>query len=28
MIEELVSYAQGLASGLFLGCMVRIRSGS
>ena len=28
VIEELVPYAQGLASGLFWGCMVRIRSGS
>lgn len=28
VIEELVPYAQGLASWLFLGCMVRIRSGS
>jgi hypothetical protein len=28
VIEELVPYAQGLASWLFLGCLVRIRSGS
>ena len=28
VIEKLVPYAQGLASGLFLGCMVRTRSGS
>jgi hypothetical protein len=28
MSEELVSDAQGLAAGLFLGCMVRPRSGS
>jgi hypothetical protein len=28
VIEERVPYAQGLASWLFLGCMVRIRSGS
>jgi hypothetical protein len=28
VMEELVPDAQGLASGLFLGCMVRIRSGS
>jgi hypothetical protein len=28
LIEALVPYAQGLASGLFWGCIVRIRSGS
>jgi hypothetical protein len=28
VIAELVPYAQGLASGLFLGCMVKTPSGS